>query len=117
MRRSRRWRRRTSSASSPAAQQAYFAPGETRAVARRSGVGARSCCCIRQGSVTGRRGLAEAAGGFEYEAGDLFPVGAVLGARAVTATYTAHEDTFCLLLPAAAVQRAGRARARRSPTS
>ncbi|HJV95117.1 MAG TPA: CBS domain-containing protein, partial [Albitalea sp.] len=56
---------------------------------------------IRHGSVSGRRGMAEAAGGFEFEAGDLFPVGAVVGARPVTATYTANEDTLCLLLPAA----------------
>ena len=39
-----------------------------------------------------------------------------MGERAVTATYTANVDTFCLLLPAAAVQ-ALAATARRSPTS
>ena len=84
-----------------AAQQAYFAPDET-VLAPASGV-VEHLYCIRQGSVTGRSGLAEAAGGFQYEAGDLFPVGAVMGARAVTATYRAHEDSFCLLLPVAVV--------------
>ena len=48
--------------------------------------------------------MAEMAGRFEYVAGDLFPVGAVLGGRAVTATYTANEDTFCLMVPVAALQ-------------
>ena len=60
--------------------------------------------CICQGSVTGRHGLAAAAGGFQYETGDLFPVGAALGHRPVTATYTADEDTVCLLLPTAEMQ-------------
>ncbi len=85
-----------------AAQQVYFAPDET-VLAPDSGV-VEHLLYIRQGSVTGRRGLAEQAGGFQYEAGDLFPVGAVMGARAVTATYRAHEDTFCLMLPVADVQ-------------
>ncbi len=84
------------------AQQAYFAPDETM-LAPESGV-VEHLLYIRQGSVTGRRGLADQAGGFQYEAGDLFPVGAVMGARAVTATYQAAEDTFCLMLPVAAVQ-------------
>ena len=61
-------------------------------------------CLVRQGSITGRRGLAEAAGGFELDAGDLFPVGALMGERAVTATYNANVDTFCLLLRRAAVK-------------
>ena len=60
--------------------------------------------CVRQGSVTGRRGVADAAGGFQFEPGDLFPMGAVVGARPVTATYTANENTQCLLLPVAQVQ-------------
>ena len=73
------------------AQQAYFAPDET-VLAPESGV-VEHLLYIRQGIVTGRRGLADQAGGFQYEAGDLFPVGAVMGARAVTATYQAAEDT------------------------
>jgi CBS domain-containing protein len=84
------------------AHQAYFAPGEV--VMEPASGPVRSLLCIRRGSVTGRRGLAEVAGQFEYGAGDLFPIGAVLGHRAVTATYVANEDTFCLLLPAERVQ-------------
>ncbi|MFO1268800.1 MAG: DUF294 nucleotidyltransferase-like domain-containing protein [Rubrivivax sp.] len=79
-------------------QQAYFAPGETM-LAPQSGP-VQHLYYVRRGSVAGRRGQADAAGGFEYEAGDLFPVGAALGQRPVTATYTAEADTFCLLLPA-----------------
>ena len=58
---------------------------------------------LRQGSVTGRKGLAESMGQFEYVAGDLFPVGAVLAGRPVSATYTANEETHCLALPAPAM--------------
>ncbi|MDO9071942.1 MAG: DUF294 nucleotidyltransferase-like domain-containing protein [Rubrivivax sp.] len=65
----------------------------------------QSLLFVREGSITGRHGMAETAGPFEYVAGDLFPVGAVLGERAVTATYTANEDSLCLALPAAEVQR------------
>lgn len=83
-------------------RQAYYAPGEV--LASPEGGPARTLMLIRQGSVTGRQGLAEASGAIEYLAGDLFPVGAVLSARPVTATYTANEDTFCLQLPADAVQ-------------
>lgn len=85
-----------------AAEQVYFAPDET-VMSPGSGP-ATHLLYVRQGSVTGRRGLAEAAGGFQYEAGDLFPVGAVMGERAVTATYQATEDTFCLRVPAAVVR-------------
>lgn len=81
-----------------ACSQAYFEPGEV-VLSPASGV-VGHLLFIRRGSVSGRRGLAETGGGFEYEAGDVFPVGAVMGARAVTATYTANADTFCLLLPA-----------------
>jgi CBS domain-containing protein len=48
--------------------------------------------------------VADTTGPIEYVAGDLFPVGALLASRAVTATYTTNEDSFCLRLPAAAVQ-------------
>jgi CBS domain-containing protein len=85
-----------------AAEQAYYAPDEI-VLSPESGV-ATQLLYVRQGSVTGRRGLADAAGGFQYEAGDLFPVGAVMGERAVTATYQATEDTFCLRVPAALVR-------------
>ena len=86
------------------ASQAYYAPDET-VLSPESGTVA-ALMLVRQGSVSGRRGLADlagSAGSFEVAAGDLFPVGAALAGRAVTATYTANEDTFCLLLPAAAM--------------
>ncbi len=80
-----------------AAEQVYYAPGET-VLSPADGAPAH-LICIRQGHVTGRHGDDERKAGFEYDAGDLFPVGAVIGARPVAATYRAHEDVFCLMLP------------------
>lgn len=80
-----------------AATQVYYEPGETLLSPTDGAV--KHLLLIRRGSVGGRHGLAEASGGFQYEAGDLFPVGAAMGARAVTSTYTAISDTFCLQLP------------------
>ena len=80
-----------------ASEQAYFAPGET-VLAPGDGPPTH-LICIRQGHITGRVGGHDQAPGFEYDAGDIFPVGAVMGARPVAATYQAHEDVFCLLLP------------------
>jgi len=87
------------------AQQAYFAPDECVLAPEHGPVA--WLMLVREGSVTGRHGLAEVAGvggSFEYVAGDLFPVGAALAGRPVTAIYTANVDTFCLLLPRAAMQ-------------
>ena len=85
-----------------ASRQAYFAPGE---VLLDPAMGpANSLLLIRQGSVTGNRALAPTSAPLEYVAGDLFPVGAVLGQRAVTARYVANQDTFCLLFSADAVR-------------
>ena len=75
----------------------YYAPGEV--VLGPDAGPVTHLLYIKQGSVTGRRGLADDAGGFAYEVGDLFPISAALGRRAVTATYTAETDTFCLQLP------------------
>ncbi len=85
------------------ATQQYFAPGEVLLQPADGPV--QALVCLRQGSVTGRRGMADMTGQFEYVAGDLFPVGALLAQRAVTATYTANEDCFCLMLPAERVRR------------
>lgn len=86
-----------------AAEQQYYAPGEA-VLGADDGV-VQQLWYIRSGAVSGQKGLAQAAaGGFEYEAGDLFPVGALLGQRAVTARYEATQDTFCLVVPAAVVQ-------------
>ncbi len=83
-------------------QQAYFAPDEV-VLSPDSGP-AQALVLIRQGSITGRKGAAEMPGAIEYGAGDLFPVAAVLAERPVSVTYTANEDSFCLLLPVAAVR-------------
>lgn len=58
---------------------------------------------VRKGHVT-RQALAEAEGGAEYEAGDLFPIGAVMSGRPVDSRYDAHDDVDCLLLPLANVR-------------
>lgn len=84
-------------------EQRYYGPGET-VLAPASGA-VTELFFIRQGAVTGERGLADVSGGaFEYEAGDLFPVGAAMARRPVTATYRATQDTFVLVLPAAAMR-------------
>lgn len=85
-----------------AASQAYFAPGEP--VISPQGGAVRHLHLIRQGHVSGTRGPATP-GGFQYEPGDLFPIGAVMSERPVSATYTACDDCFCLLVPAEAVKR------------
>jgi len=85
-----------------AAEQAYYAPGELLLAPEQGPV--QALFYIRQGAVSAQRGIAEATGGLHYEAGECFPIGALLGQRAVTARYSAQADTFCLLLPAAQVQ-------------
>jgi CBS domain-containing protein len=82
------------------AQQLYFAPDE---IVMDPAMGVvQSLVYIRQGAVTGTRGLAEQMGGaFEYEAGDIFPVSAAVAGRAVTATYRACADTFVLVISVA----------------
>ena len=86
--------------------QCYFEPGEVVLEPTHGAV--KQLLFIRRGSVSGRQGLARLAdengGGLEYESGDLFPVGAAMADRAVTATYTASSDTFCLQLPVQAMQ-------------
>ncbi|MDF2463072.1 MAG: nucleotidyltransferase [Ramlibacter sp.] len=83
-------------------EQRYFAPGEV--LVQPSDGEVRQLFFIRQGSVTGVRGLADVSGAFQYEAGDLFPVGAAVARRAVTATYSAVADTFVLALPITAMR-------------
>ena len=78
--------------------QQYFAPGE-KMVDPASGP-VTQLFFIRQGAVTGKRGLADISGGaFQYEAGDMFPVSAAIARRPVTANYEAVSDTFALVLP------------------
>lgn len=84
-------------------EQRYYAPGETLLEPAGGPVG--EIFFIRQGAVTGKKGLAELSGGaFEYETGELFPVSAALARRAVTATYRSTGDTFVLALPRAAME-------------
>jgi CBS domain-containing protein len=83
--------------------QLYFAPGEVLLEPASGPV--QHLFYIRQGAVSGVRGLADlSAGAFEYEAGDLFPAGAALAQRAVTARYSATQDTFVLALPLPAMR-------------
>lgn len=84
-----------------AAEQLYFAPDEV--VLEPASGTVTHLYFVRQGSVCGEQRLG-APGSFAIEPGELFPVSAVLGARAVTATYKARGDTFCLRVPAAVVQ-------------
>ncbi len=82
------------------ARQTYYAPGET---VLDPGAGPLPrLLWIRRGAVAGR-----AADGlpFESAAGDLLPIGAVLGERAVSAPYTAVDDVFCLEFDAALFRR------------
>lgn len=87
--------------------QVYFAPGE--AVLTPSDGAVTHLMLIRQGTVTGRNSPAvtntntngHTASAFQYAAGDLFPIGAVMGQRAVTSWYHATEDVFCLRVPLA----------------
>ena len=83
-------------------EQRYYAPGETLVEPANGPV--EEIFLVRQGAVTGEKGLAEVGGAFEYEAGDLFPIGAAMARRAVTATYRATADTFVLVLPGAAMK-------------
>ena len=84
-------------------EQRYFAPGDVL-VQPADGV-VQQIFFIRQGAVTGVRGLADLSGGaFQYEVGDLFPLSAAVAQRAVTATYSAAADTFVLVLPCDAMR-------------
>lgn len=80
-----------------------FAAGET--VVQPEDGPVRELYFIRRGAITGRRGLSDMAdGAFQYEAGELFPVSAVLAQRAVTTLYTATESSTVLALPVDDVQ-------------
>ncbi len=83
-----------------AARQTYYAPGET--VLDPAAGPVPRLLWIRRGAIAGR-----AADGLQFEAaaGDLLPIGAVLGERAVSAPYTAVDDVFCLEFDAALVRR------------
>jgi CBS domain-containing protein len=93
------------------ARQTYHAPGER--VASPDDGPAPTLYVVRRGAVSASGGVADITeGGIHYEAGDLFPAAAVAGERAVSATYEAVEDLFCLEVSAAyARELAGRSAA------
>ena len=84
-------------------RESYHAPGELL-LGPEAGV-VRHLRWVRSGAVrgTGRGGEV-----FEIEAGELFPVGAVLAERAVTSRYEAVDDVFCLEIDAAALRETAR---------
>lgn len=84
-----------------AAEQVYYAPDEV--VLEPAAGPVTHLLCIRSGGVSGEQRLG-APGPFALEAGEIFPVSAVLGGRPVTASYKAVGDTFCLRVPAAVVR-------------
>jgi CBS domain-containing protein len=87
-----------------ASQLRYFAPGDT--ILAPAPERPAACFIIKQGTVRGERPRASADGDavalWELSAGDMFPLGALLGHRGVTSVYRATRDTFCLVFPAGA---------------
>ncbi len=83
-----------------ASEQVYHVPGEAIVSPEDGPVG--HLYCIRSGSVT-HRPLQGQGADFQFEAGELFPLGAMMSARAVLGSYLAHEDTFCLRIDAQVV--------------
>ena len=93
-----------------ASQLRYFAPGET--ILTPATERPAHCHIVRQGAVRGERprdasavagaaAMGGAAALWELEAGEMFPLGALLARRGVTSVYRAQGDTFCLMFPAA----------------
>jgi CBS domain-containing protein len=81
-----------------ASQERYFASDEV-VIAPAQGA-AQWLYWIRRGSVHGADGLSQiTTGRFEYEAGDLFPISAILAGSAVSTEYRAYGDTFVLQVP------------------
>ena len=54
---------------------------------------------VLEGHVIGQGADKDGDGRFEFDAGDLFPIGAVMAGRAVSSIYTAHDDLQCACLP------------------
>ena len=84
-------------------REAYFAPKEV-ILSPADGV-PQYLYLIRQGSVSGRRdipGIEETA--FLLDAGSLFSIGSAFANRAVSTTYSAVDDCFCLLCPVEAMR-------------
>lgn len=88
-----------------ASEQVYFAPDET-VLEPASGV-PRHVLLVRSGAIVGERGYGGAP--FAIEAGEMLPLGAALGERAVTGRYHAREDSFCLAIPVQKLRELARA--------
>lgn len=91
------------------AEQRYFAPGEV--LLRPEDGPARQLHVVRSGLVVARHGLADldpSGLGWQYEAGDCFPMAALMNGRAVTATYQAETDVFVWVLPSELVREVAR---------
>lgn len=77
----------------------YYAKGEVLASPQMGR--AKSFFIIKQGLVRGMRvATGDQDAVLELHEGECFPVGALLGARAVTSEYRANEDAFCFELSA-----------------
>lgn len=77
------------------AKEFYFEPDEIILDPSKGPVGC--LYFIRQGLVVARKGITQESGGaYEIDIGELFPVSALMAGRAVTATYSAADDCFCL---------------------
>lgn len=85
-----------------AAEQVYFAPEEP--IARPDDGPAQALFVLKSGVVSAQHGLADLAGGWQYEAGDCFPMAALMQGRAVTATYRADTDVFAWRVPGEVVK-------------
>jgi CBS domain-containing protein len=80
----------------------YYAKG-ARVIGPESGV-ARTLFVVQRGHVRQQSADAAAADdGMQFVRGDMFPLNALLGARATTSVYLASEDLFCYELGAATV--------------
>jgi CBS domain-containing protein len=86
-----------------AAQLVYYAPDEVVLAPEAGPV--RQLLIVRRGHICSTRDGPAGATTFDYVAGDLLPVAALLGRRAVQGRYRAIEDTFCLLVAADDVER------------
>jgi CBS domain-containing protein len=83
----------------------YFATGETVLA---PGAGRPThCYYVRQGTVRGERPVEKGAPSvqWEHDEGEFFPLGALIARRASTSRYTALEDTFVIVFPAAVFDR------------
>lgn len=80
-----------------AAKESYFEPDEVILDPNHGPIS--RLYFVRQGTVVARKGIAQEAGAAHaIETGEFFPVSAAMAGRAVTATYSAQGDCFCLTI-------------------